>query len=234
MFRSGLDFVGLGGVGRTMAGVGATFFGAVDCRESLASAFPFGAFGLLAGSGFDVFVGFGALAADLSALVFVVVSVFAWFAAAFLSAITLPLALLFPLGFFSAVALPLALALALGAAVALALPLAFFSAEDFPFPFTLGWGVALATAAFPLPLGLVAPLAFFSLLAGAGVILDLAAAVGLILDNRISAAVGFALEDLGALVGIGALTTLNFPDLAGLGGVGLGLRRPDFPLSSFF
>lgn len=75
--------------------------------------------------------------------------------------------------------------------------------------------------------------------------LDLLAVVGLILDKRTSAAVGFALGDLvvgdlEALVGIGGLTTTLYdPVLADLGGVGLtftrrGLDGAAFPSSAFF
>ena len=74
---------------------------------------------------------------------------------------------------------------------------------------------------------------------------DLAAAVGLILDKRISTAVGFALdglavEDLETLAGIGGFrTSLYDPVLAGLAGVGLAFESADlvgaaFPLSTFF
>lgn len=141
----------------------------------------------------------------------------------------LPLVLLFPLG----LAFPGLFALVLGAMVAFALALAFF-----PFPFTLAWAVGLASGPFPLPLTLAAPLAFFWLFLGAAVGLDLGADVALKL-KIFSTAVGLALGDLGALVGMGVLTILNLPTLAGLGGVGLGLRRLDlvgtaFPFPSFF
>lgn len=90
---------------------------------------------------------------------------------------------------------------------------------------------ALPFAFFTAP---VLPLPFF---AGAAVGLDL---VGLILDRRTSAAVGFALEDLEALVGIGGLiTSLYDPDLTGLAGVGLdftsvGLAGAVFSVTAFF
>lgn len=120
------------------------------------------------------------------------------------------------------------------------------SAVGFPLPFVF------ATAAFPLPLplALVALFAFFSaaglplpFLAGAAV--DLAGDVGLILDRRLSPTVdfvldGLAVEGLGALVGLGGLTTsLYGPVLAGLAGGGLALTGVDlvgaaFPLTAFF
>lgn len=117
---------------------------------------------------------------------------------------------------------------------------AFFSATTLPLPFTLAWLVGLAPAgalpcAFFTAAGLALP--FF---AGAAVALDLAAPVGLILDSRVSTMVGFALDSLGALVGIGGLmTSLYGPDLAGLAGVGLVFARVDlegaaFPVRAFF
>lgn len=114
------------------------------------------------------------------------------------------------------------------------------SAVALPLPFVF------VTVAFPLPLALAAPFAFFSaaglplpFLAGGAMGLDLAADVGLILEIRISTAVGFALagfaeEDLGALMGKGVLTTGLFgPVFAGLAGVGFGLTGGDL-VGAFF
>lgn len=214
-----------------------------------------GALVIFVGSGFDDFVGLGTLltpTGDLVALstVFVVVLVFALLPASLLPfVLAAPLTLFsvllltsvvvlpFPLAFFSVVVLPLPFPFTLDPTVALPFPLAFFSAEDFPFPLTFFSGTVL-------PLLFAAPFVFLSLLAGAVVGLDFVAAVGLILDKRISAAVGFALDglavDLGALGGIGGLTTsLYGPVLADLAGVGLALTRVGlvgaaFPLSVFF
>lgn len=267
-----LDFVDLGGVGWTGANVGVENFLVVGLSTvlvvviSLNSAFPWtfviealvaAAFVIFVGSGFDDFVGLGALltpTGDLVALstVFVVVLVFALFPAPLLLFVlaaplilfsVLPLTsvvvLPFPLAVFSAAVLPLPFPFTLDPTVAFPFPLTFFSVGDFPFPFTFFSGTIL-----PLLFGFVAPFDFLPFLAGAVVGLDFVVAVGLNLDKRSSAAVGFALdglaaEDLEALVGIAGLTTsLYGPVLAVLAGVGLALTRVDlvgaFPSSAFF